>query len=570
MGKLYYLPNYGISADSENDCSGKLQEFFNQVEDGSTVQFQTGNYYVFGAVTIRNKNDIRIFGNNSRIIAKFNPCGPKTDNNDVFNFCDCSDLEIIGFCFDTDNPIGAAGEVTSIDFNEKTADVKIYEEFPITGFEHFAATNSFDDKGTPDYALATYNNIFSESDVILPDGSQQKRYIGLDYYLIDKNTVRLKLGKSLPEKENCRLKIGHKINFRYEIYGNTVLSFAFCHKVLLKDILINSAASFGVTIKPRSSDFTFDNFSIRVNKGSKRLKAINADGIHILGLYGKLVMKNCNIEGLGDDVLNIHGLATVITELEDGKLKITGREYKLYNEIKDCTWASLGDKIDIYDKKTFLKTGELTVKELLNDGTLVFDNLTGNLKVGDVLANSTFYASVHIDGCTFRHTRARALLIQTQNVLIENSYIYGMSYAAMLFSPDIRLWWEVGPSKNVEIKNNVIEYCATIANSNNEAAIVFKSSHEGDTTAYPAGVHEKIYIHGNVFRDIPNNAIFISASSDVRIENNMFLNCCNNVRNTECEYAYYDIAALNCRNIEVKGNCSSRGNEMLFFSNFES
>ena len=137
----------------------------------------------------------------------------------------------------------------------------------------------------------------------------------------------------------------------------------------------------------------------------------------------------------------------------------------------------------------------------------------------------------------------------------------------MLFSPDIRTWWEVGPAKNVEIRNNVIEYCAVIENSNNEGALVFKSAHEGDNTAYPAGVHEKIYIHRNIFRDIPNNAIFVSAANDVRIEENEFYDCCKNVRRPDCEYADYDIVALNCRSVRLEGNSTNRGEEKLFFEN---
>lgn len=102
-----------------------------------------------------------------------------------------------------------------------------------------------------------------------------------------------------------------------------LLSFYFCSRVTLKNITVYSAASFAVTVEPRSSDFTFDNFSVRVNKGSKRLMAINADGIHILGLMGRLVLKNCNLEAMGDDTLNIHGLALEVVKTENGGKTIT-------------------------------------------------------------------------------------------------------------------------------------------------------------------------------------------------------------------------------------------------------
>ncbi|MBR7133459.1 MAG: right-handed parallel beta-helix repeat-containing protein [Clostridia bacterium] len=565
MGKIYFLPDYGILPNSEADCSAKLQELFDFVEDGSTVQFKTGNYFLSQIVRLRNRKNIKILGNRSHIITHYEPCGPKENSNNAFQFTECSDIEINGLFFDTDNPIGATGDVVGMDFENNTVDVKIYDEFPVTGYEHFCGTNSFDENGAPDYAFATYNNVLKAQEITLSDNTKRERLIGLDYDVVAEQTVRLKLEGAFPPREKCRLKIGHKINFRYEMYGHSVFTFAFCHRVLIKDVVIYSAASFGVTVEPRSSDFTFDNFCIRVNDGSTRLKAINADGIHILGLYGKLEMRNCNIEGLGDDTLNIHGLATAVTDIENNTLKMIGRENSLYRSIVECTWAAAGDIIDAYDPETFLKVAQFTVLEQWADGTVVFSEPVGEIKKGAILANRTFYASVHLDGCTLRNTRARGILIQTENVLVENCYISGMSLAAMLFAPDIRFWWEVGPSKNVEIRNNVIEYCTVAPGAHNKAAIVFKASHEGDDAAYPAGVHNGIYIHGNYFKDIPRSAIFVAAAKNIRIENNEFNNCCCLAGETDSEYADYDIVAINCEDIEVCGNCSSRGDRTLFF-----
>ena len=99
-------------------------------------------------------------------------------------------------------------------------------------------------------------------------------------------------------------------------------------------------------------------------------------------------------------------------------------------------WACEGDIIHVYDPKTFLKKAEFTVETIDKNYNICYKNLIGNIENDDVLSNSAYYASVHVDGCTLKNTRARGLLIQSQNVLIENSYIYGMSLPAMLFSPD--------------------------------------------------------------------------------------------------------------------------------------
>lgn len=547
--RIYYAADYGV-LPCVGDCAGELQALFDSITDGSCVVFKTGSYYLSRLITVKGKSDIKIFGNFSEIVTHFDACGPKSATNEAFEFTDCRDIEITGFFFDTDSPIGAAGEVTAIDFKNKTVDVKIYDEFPVTGYEHICGTNSFDIKGSPDYALATYNDYIEERSFTLPDGTVSKRYEGLNYEVVSDRIIRLKLDGILPEKEACGLKIGHKINIRYEIYGHSLLSFYFCSRVTLKNITVYSAASFAVTVEPRSSDFTFDNFSVRVNKGSKRLMAINADGIHILGLMGKLVLKNCNLEAMGDDTLNIHGLALEVVKTENGGKTITadGMEGRPKKAICECTWAQPGDRIAVYDRKSFLQTAEFTVKSVLPNGIFETDDMSGTVKPGCVLANKAFFAAVHIDCCTLRSTRARGALIQTQNVLIENSYIYGISYAGLLFSPDIKRWWEVAPAENVEIRNNIFEHCSHASDTMPDGAVSFKASHDGESGEYPAGVHKNISIHNNRFKDFCGCGIFVSAADSVRIEDNVF------DRDKTAQKQGFDIRLVNCRNTKIHNN----------------
>ena len=547
--RIYYAADYGV-LPCAGDCAGELQALFDSITDGSCVVFKTGSYYLSRLITVKGKSDIKIFGNFSEIVTHFDACGPKSATNEAFEFTDCRDIEIMGFFFDTDSPIGAAGEVTAIDFKNKTVDVKIYDEFPVTGYEHICGTNSFDIKGSPDYALATYNDYIEERSFTLPDGTVSKRYEGLNYEVVSDRIIRLKLDGILPENEACRLKIGHKINIRYEIYGHSLLSFYFCSRVTLKNITVYSAASFAVTVEPRSSDFTFDNFSVRVNKGSKRLMAINADGIHILGLMGRLVLKNCNLEAMGDDTLNIHGLALEVVKTENGGKTITadGMEGRPKKAICECTWAQPGDRIAVYDRKSFLQTAEFTVKSVLPNGIFETEDMSGTVKQGCVLANKAFFAAVHIDCCTLRSTRARGALIQTQNVLIENSYIYGISYAGLLFSPDIKRWWEVAPAENVEIRNNIFEHCSHASDTMPDGAVSFKASHDGESGEYPAGVHKNILIHNNRFKDFCGCGIFVSAADSVRIEDNVF------ERDKTAQKQGFDIRLVNCRNTKIHNN----------------
>ena len=561
MTKTIYLPDLGIIPDTGEDCSAALQAIFDGIAydgDAVCVQFKKGAYHIGTPIRIRGAKNLSVRGACATLIAHFDPCGPISSNNDVFNFSDCDDVLICDFFHETDNPIGAAGRITAIDREAGYADLQIYDEFPVTGFEHFCATNSFDEKGSPDYALTSYHNTPVPQTFTAPDGAERERLVGLDYDVIGDHLVRLKLGKISP-----KLSVGHQINIRYEIYGNSIYNFTSCRRVTLENIIIYSAASFGATIRPRSEDFTFDNFCIRVPDTSTRLKAANADGIHALGLAGKMVLRHCNMEGMGDDTLNIHGTAGGIHILDTEKKTVSmicPRHHQVHP--LPAKWAMPGDTIYVYDSDTFLQKGSFVIDSVDENNNAVYRDEVGTLAVGDTLANAEYFASLHIDSCTVRNTRARGFLVQTHNVLIENSYIYGMSLAALLFAPDIRVWWEVGPCKNVEIRNNVIEHCAHIESGANQGAIIFKACHDGNTVEYPAGVHENLYIHDNRFIDIPQSAIFVSSAKHVRIENNVFTHCCYNPQD-KADYAKYDIVAANCEDVVVEGNSSDRGGEFL-------
>ncbi|MGN1346404.1 MAG: right-handed parallel beta-helix repeat-containing protein [Eubacteriales bacterium] len=561
--KMYCLSDAGILPDTPADCSDDLQRLVDGLAYGEEeihIHFRTGTYRIFRPICIRGARKLYLHGNGATILAHFDPCGPISGNNDVFCMEDCRDVAVCDFFLDTDHPIGAAGTVTAIDRAAGTADLRIDDEFPVTGFEHFCGTNSFDEKGSPDYALATYHNTPAEQTFVTPAGETAVRHVGLDYDVIGDHLVRIR-----PDTISERLKVGHRINIRYEIYGNSIFNFISCERVTLENIIIYSAASFGATIRPRSRDFVFDHFCIRVPDGSGRLKAANADGIHALGLAGKLTLRHCHMEGLGDDTLNIHGTAGGIHALDTEK-KTVKMIYPRRHEVLPLPkrWAEPGDTIYVYDSATFLRKGSFVIDAVDGENNAVYREEEGEFAVGDTLANAEYFAALHIDACTVRNTRARGFLVQTHDVLIENCYIYGMSLAALLFAPDIRVWWEVGPCRNVEIRGNVIEYCAHIDSGANQGALIFKACHDANSADYPAGVHENLYIHDNRFTDIAQSAIFVSSARHVRIEDNVFTNCCYAPQDC-ADYASYDIVTLNCEDVTVRGNTSDRGEAAVYY-----
>lgn len=547
--KTFNAADYGITPGNE-PVSEKLQTLIDRLPDDCELIFPAGRYYVPKVVTVRGKKGLTIKGEGATIVAHFAPSGDPAENNDVFNFRGCSDLVVTGFHFTTDNPVNCTGKVMAVDNAAHTYDVRINDEFPITGYEHFWGTDTFDSEGMPDYVIETYENV-TTVDATGPDGKPFRKLVGTKYEVIGEQLIRVTVDEW---RDISRLTVGHNILFRYIIYGNHLFGFDSCDRVTLSHIEIERCASMGAVVGPRSSDFTFEDFNIRTPETSSALYAANADGIHILGLSGFLHMKDCDFVGLGDDALNIHSKAYEVKSLGGNRLTVISRDRQKNEHAPNPLWASAGDRVIVYEPSTFREKGSFCI-DSVNGSVAVISEVSGEISTGDVLANDSFYASVHIEGCTVKNTRARGLLLQSHNMLIENCKFYGLSLPGLLIAPDIRVWYEVGPSRNTEIRNCVFEKCGMNGSGANLGAICFKPSHDGGVSDYPAGVHQGIYIHDNLFRGNGTSGICVAASTDVRIESNRF----ESDRSTpNAPDSDHDIVVYSSENVTIRENISDR------------
>ncbi len=555
----YVVTKYGIVGDGKTSNSEALSKLINEAQDGSTIFFPAGVYYTDKCIHVSGKKKITIEGEDATIMTHFCPCGDPQENNNMLAFNGCDDLVIRDFIFTTDNPIGWSGVVVAVNNDEHYYDVRIYSQFPVTGLEHPVALNSCDKDGTPDYVFNGAR--WCEEKKVIINGVEHTRRKSFDYDVIGDHLVRFYVEANHNLKP---LKVGEQMVYRFIVYGNSHLNFSNCNRVLLKNIENYRCSSMGTVISPRCSDFTFDHYNIEVKPGSQELYAANADGIHILGLTGTLRFKHCKFNGLGDDVLNIHGTAGEITAInEDGSMKLEHRYRKGLMPLRD-QWAQAGDVIEVYDPETFVCKGTLTLKSY-KDGEVTVSATTGSYAVGDAIANTAFFAATHLRGCEAKNTRARGFLLQTHNILVEDCHVWGMSLPSIIISPDIKVWYEVGPSDNVIIRNNVFEKCAFIKSAANLGAIVVKGCHDAGADDYPAGVHRNVQIYGNTFRGMGNSGIYVSATDGVRIENNSFENCSIDRFNRRKKSPRYDIVTRNCDNVTVQGNKTSKDKKYLFY-----
>lgn len=544
--KPVIVTDCGIVPSANICCADALEKLLNQCKENCEVILPEGVYFLTRRILISGCKNLTIRGENATIRTHFDN-KVKSGMDGAFTFQDCENLTLKNLHFDTDVSPNISGTVCNIDPEKGCFDLQIFDEFPIDGDEYLEAINSVDDEYTPDYQFVTF-------DVIPHDYLGDRKF----RFYTDLTGVR----------EN------QLMNIRHYRYGPSLVNFVNVYTALIEDVLITNGPGCVFVISPRSSDFTFHRFNIRLPENTKRLMASNADGIHVAGMTGKLVLKDCHFENLGDDALNIHSRACMACDVDEKNntmqyfsvrmVKIidpathmqSGGQLQIEKSPMAPNWAQPGDLLYVYDHETVTKLGEVRVVSA-EGTTMKYELVSGSIAHGNILANAEYFAATHIDGCSVRNTRARAFLLQTNNAIVENCHIYGMSLSAILLSPDIAYWYEVGPCTNVELRNNVIEKCNCCVHRSNIAAVVIKCRHEEGISDSPAGVHNNIRIIGNQFRNIGGSAVFALAVQDLQIKDNRFDDCCNLPFDETIESLKHDIALVNCDNVDISGNRST-------------
>lgn len=551
----------GVVADGKTDQAKALQSVVDAAPDGTELFFPAGAYYLARPVSVKGRRDLRFRGEKGTVVVlHFSPWGAVSEDNGAFACTYGERLMFERLEFTTDNPPNASGKIVAKDPTGGTYDVKIDDEFPITGWEHFFGVDTFDDEGTPDYAIDSYDKVVKAQ---VPDGKGGTRvkFTGAKYEVIGPQLVRV-VAPGGKKFDFNRLRIGHKVLMRYIIYGSTVFAFSGCREVTLRDIEIRRCASFGAAVSPPSVNFTFERFNMRKAPDSTALYCANADGIHVLGLAGSFVMKDCHFDGLGDDALNIHGKAGEIKRYDSatGEAVMICRNTARKETQLPRGWAQAGDRLVVYDAKTCLTKGKVDVVDY-RDGKGRIRAGAVDLKAGDMLANDRDFPAVLISGCSVCHTRARGILLQSRDMVIENCTFQGLSLPGLLIAPDLRFWNEVGPSVNTEIRGCTFEKCAIIKSRMNRGALTVKNGHGQLIDADPPGIHRDVRVIGNRFVGCGNCGVFISSTDGVKIRDNVFERCSCRRYDEKEEQTLYDVWLNNCTGTDVGNNRSDKPQE---------
>ncbi len=298
---------------------------------------------------------------------------------------------------------------------------------------------------------------------------------------------------------------------------------------VLKDVTIHSQPGMGIVVH-HCDDILLERLRIIPSHG-ENLSA-NTDATHFVSCKGKLIFRDCEFKGHGDDAINIHTFYHDLTIVEGNEIK--GRVTVPTHSLK-LDYPDIGNEMELVDKDTLEPKRiwkVLNIEKTKDEYIATLDSpIAKEAEEKCFLANLTRSPSVTIENCTFMNHWARSVLLKCRNALIENCLFSGSTIQAIHIAPEAA-WHEGITCENITIMNNHFVDCGITGHSSVGGIKIEVSSKK------PVGQLQKhIRIENNRF-NLPQTdyAISISNASDVTLKGNQYIHCKNNVNISNCTF----------------------------------
>ncbi len=519
----------GTLSPSGKDDTAAIQKAISALKSGEILKLEKGTYYLTKTLEISKKKNIKIEGDNVIFVKTgLDTSTVSAKNCSVLNILESKNVTVCGITVKYDALTSLSGEIVSTLVDGGAIYIKPYDSFKPTGKEVYGAINVFDENGIPT-ELEKYNET----------GFSQK--------LMADGTVCI-MGLSMNEVQ--ALSVGTRVGLRASMMSDGVFQIMNSSDLVFENVKVCNAFSGVFFTTGRTFNLTLRKIDISSDNPQSYFSS-NADGVHIGAIGGQLIIEDCNFEKLGDDCVNVHGMAYSVTNLNGNSLTAYMERYNtnILNE-----WAAKGDEIEFYDKSTFKLLGTAKVKKVnSHSGKMTFDKLPKGVTNGTVMSNKTMHPSVEITNCTVRSNRARAFLLQTENAVVKNCTIEGTRLAAVLIAPDIKYWGEVSPGKNITLIGNTFKNCGKLAGS----AIITHASHDMDSN-YPADVNRNLTVQSNTFLNCPS-AIKATSLKGLNFSN-------NTLTGMGGSGIYYAVITTRCEDVEIGENNITDNSVQLYLN----
>ena len=354
-------------------------------------------------------------------------------------------------------------------------------------------------------------------------------------------------GTQLPEVDTA-------VIVRHQVYGINAFTFQNCSDALLENITVHAVPGMAVVCQ-QSRDVTIRRMRVVPSAGG--WMSATADAMHFNCCRGQITVEDSEFCGMGDDAINIHAMYGLVTARVDAHtLEVgRGRMHSYYDKVRAIWDAPLPEDRLEYSggDEPLLAQGELRVvrarQDLAKQRTVIqfADPLPAAVTNGTVLSNLSATPSVRIRRCHVHGNRARGMLLQTRDVVLEDCVFEDVSGAGAQICTDAADWWESLGSRDVTVQRCTFRRCNFGVARRAAALDIFSDLAKGRQSA--AGVHQRLHLLDNTFDENSGAAIHVGSADGVDVRSNRFLNATNSL-----------VTIVNSRNVSVTGNRATGAN----------
>lgn len=433
----------------------------------------------------------------------------------------------------------------NIDWDWETAPlaslVKVVKRTP-----EFVDLEYMEERPLPDTSLfITLNQVNPET--FTPGVEDGTEYIGPKRFSEEPFTKREKISEKVyrchldPTTLNDRyFKEGTFYLVRHFVYNGGCFTLKNCEHISLTDVTIYSIPGFGLHVSGHSHHLLFHRFKITLPDFEKRYITATVDGVHVTRSDGYMLFEECDLGYQGDDCINIH------TWVEMGVEKLSANTFRYKNTKYSAD--KQGELLEFRNgdlSPTGFFATILNIKQQDGWSVLTLDKeIPDSIKPDSVIFNRS-YDSGHyeIRNCYFHETRARGILAQADNGIIENCTFYRIQGAAIQIETGASPLWSEGMGvENLMIRNNKIKECDI---NDWDKGVIYMSTflpagipiqntkHPNPTTtvgdsgadfrtAYP--MFKNITFENNTIEEYPRRAMILTSFDGVHLKNNTFIN----------------------------------------------
>lgn len=341
--KTIYVKDFGAKGDGiANDSSAirKAITVLRHLPKGSTLVFEPNTtYYVSSgkyAVDLRELHGVNICGDNTTILVK-----------PIMSLCrikDCSNITVKGLTFDYKTKPYAIADVTNV-FRDGVIRIKTNKSLNIRGTYK---------QPVPDY--------FG-----LVDRDDGRYHVGITTYKVvnhEQNIYDVKCNNIFAQRDK-RIKMMKDEKYRFIVpmphVGQVIeqaITMVCNENVSMIDCNICCAAKFMFYIKANRGFIFFKNVNVEPAQGDSDMPIVGwRDGFYCRDNRAKLVLEDCKVDLLCDDILNISASVLQVQQVNDGLIS-------LYRQEKGLPY----DGVEIGDEITFFNvdTGEMLGKSIIS------------------------------------------------------------------------------------------------------------------------------------------------------------------------------------------------------------